>query len=457
MADDDAGILLSELRHVVADLQRVVGRPVSEVWVPTPTSVVLDLGRDSLLYVASWPLPRLHTVERRPGNPSTPYSFQGLLRARLHGVVERLAIVGDDRVVELVVSGRTLHMRLFGRGGGIWLLEDGAVVASSEGPAPPDLPALPPAPPQDRPPRFEPVDGSWDLGARAYLQALAAADGIARRRRAVRGHLTRELRKARQLVHHLQGDLARADDTDALRHRADCLAAALHTVPRGASEVEVPDLADPATTVRVALDPAQPASASLTRMYAKAGRLERAAEQILERLDAAERRVDTLAAARATVDDADPRALRELVRTWKVPEATGPRRAAAAVAPWWTWTGPHGEQVWAGRHDTGNHALTFRRARGRDWWLHVRERPGAHVVIPVDKGQAPPLELLLAAAQVALASSRVAEGDTVDVQYTRVADLKAVKGGRPGQVIVERERVLHVTRDDAVLAGWTRS
>ena len=234
---------------------------------------------------------------------------------------------------------------------------------------------------------------------------------------------------------------------------ADALAAALHTVPRGARAIDLPDLSDPDKTLHIELDPAKPASATMGRLYDKAGRLDRASSGILERLDTAERRAATLQADRASLDEADQAAITAILARWPVP-LPKPKQDTPA-APFRTWTGPQGQVVYVGRNDRGNHALVFRHSRGRDWWLHVRDRPGAHVVLPMPHtGMAPSLEQLLVGAQIALAASGAKPGEAYDVVYARVSDLRPIKSA-PGKVLVRDERVLHVRRE--ALEGWTIS
>jgi predicted ribosome quality control (RQC) complex YloA/Tae2 family protein len=456
MRDADVAIFPSELRHVVEDLQGLVGAPVRDAWVPTPTSVVLSVGR-RLLLIESWPVPRLHTLARRPPSPATPYSFQGLLRARLAGRVDALRVVGDDRVVELTVGDVVLHARLFGRGGGLWLLAGDRVLAASTGPAPDALPPLPAAPRRQAAPRFAPVqDEDWSDAAERFFTGLVTAREEASVRRRLAAHLGRLRAREERLAANLRDDLAAASRADAVRHQADCLAASLHVVRRGQAEVIVPDVAEPDATVTVRLDPAHPPGWNVARLYERARRLERGASQVRERLATAEAAIGALAAAQASALAGDLSTLRGLAARWSLPDEAPPR-AAGPSAPWATWRGPGGEVAWIGRSDTANHALVFRRARGRDWWVHVRDRPGAHVVLPSDRrGTAPPLELLLVAAQLALNAARVPAGERLDVQYARVADLRPVPGAGPGRVAVREERVLHVVSDPSRLDGWSR-
>ena len=78
------------------------------------------------------------------------------------------------------------------------------------------------------------------------------------------------------------------------------------------------------------------------------------------------------------------------------------------------------------------------------------------VILRARKGENIPLETLLALAQIVLIESRVAVGEAIDVQYTRVANLRPISPANPGRTAVTSERVLHVRRDDGALVGWSR-
>ena len=121
-----------------------------------------------------------------------------------------------------------------------------------------------------------------------------------------------------------------------------------------------------------------------------------------------------------------------------------------------TWTGPRGEEVLVGRDAKANRRLTFQIAKGADYWMHVRGAPGAHLILPMRRGQTPPLELLLAAGQIAAVHAGIPVGAKVDVQYTRVRDIRSIPGTE-AEVRVHNEKVLHITRDPADLAGWDRA
>jgi len=444
----------AELAAVVDDLQSLVGAAYHNVWQPARDRVVLGLSDGTnLLMVPRGPLARLHPVRRRPRNPARPFSFQGAGRARLRGPLRGIVKTPGERAVTFRFIGVELHLRLTGRSGGLWLLQDGVVVAAYDGPAPDELPELPPRPQLVQDIRFEPIEGSFARGADRYFSALERERRTRERRALVEKRLRRAISRADRLVENLERDLLRAEAAPDLRNQADLLAANLHAVPRGADHVVLEGY-DGEGPVRVELDPGKPATATLEQLYRRARRLDRVADRVLERLEEVEKALGEHRRALQTLDEATLEDLEALERTLP-PLPAGGRAPTITELPWHTWVGPDGERVLVGRNAAGNRKLTFQVAKGSDWWMHLRERPGAHLVLPMKRDQTPSLAHLLAAAQIALVHGKIAEGESVDVQYARVRDVRPIPG-ELARVRIADERVLRVTRDPAELVGWSR-
>jgi predicted ribosome quality control (RQC) complex YloA/Tae2 family protein len=442
-----------ELTQVIDTLQGLVGQASTGCWQPTRERFILGFSDGTLLLVVPrGPWARIHSVARRPKSPKNPFSFQGAIRARLLGPLTALRKHPDDRVVDLEFGDAVLHIRLTGRSGGMWLLDGDRVVAALDGPAA-QLPAASTAPAAKPAARFSPSDGeNWDLAARRFFEAAEARQRLTDRRTEAERALRAAIGRAVRLRDALHEDLNKASESPRLRRMADALAANLYRLRKGDVAV-VQDLEDPDVEHRIELDAHRPPSASLERLYAKAKRLDRTGDQVLERLDAVEAKIVDLASQLENLPTATDEALLDVLRRLPPPKA-----AAEEIErlPWQVWTGPSGEVILAGRDAESNRKLTFQRARGNDFWMHLRERPGAHLVIPADKDHPPPLPVLLAAAQIALVLANVAEGASAELQYTRVKYVKAIKGS-PGRVTLQDERVLHVRRDADLLSGWSRT
>ena len=86
-----------------------------------------------------------------------------------------------------------------------------------------------------------------------------------------------------------------------------------------------------------------------------------------------------------------------------------------------------GMTIHVGRNKDENLELTFKIARGNDLWLHVRGRPGAHAVIPIQPGKSASLETLLDAAHLVIYYSGGESWGKAEVDYTFKKYVKRIK------------------------------
>ena len=101
----------------------------------------------------------------------------------------------------------------------------------------------------------------------------------------------------------------------------------------------------------------------------------------------------------------------------------------ANLKPWpgKTFLSAEGYLIWVGRSKDENLQLTFKQARGNDIWMHLRGRPGAHVVIPLSAGKSAPLEALLDAAHLTIHYSGGSNWGKTEVDYTFKKYVKRIK------------------------------
>ena len=116
--------------------------------------------------------------------------------------------------------------------------------------------------------------------------------------------------------------------------------------------------------------------------------------------------------------------------------------------PYRAFFGVKGERIFLGRGGADNHQTTFRVARGNDHWFHVRDAPGAHVVVPLPaRGREPHPETLRDAAALAAHHSDLRGEAVVDVTHTRRKHVQPVKGGPAGRVRVANAKSMTVSDD----------
>ncbi|MDY2888473.1 MAG: NFACT family protein [Candidatus Caccosoma sp.] len=103
--------------------------------------------------------------------------------------------------------------------------------------------------------------------------------------------------------------------------------------------------------------------------------------------------------------------------------------------------------IYAGQNNLQNEYLTFKMAKKEYMFFHVKQGPGAHVVVAATKIND---ELMRLAANIAAYYSMYKNSSTVAVNYTLVKNIKKIPGGKPGKVIINNYKTTYVDPDYAL-------
>lgn len=289
------------------------------------------------------------------------------------------------------------------------------------------------------------------------LVADAAADALDAERAALERALRSAQKRLERRLDALAQDVQRAQQAEPLRTRANLLLSQQRRVKRGATNVSVIDYSlDPPSEVEITLDPARTLKEQIDGWFKQARRFERGAELARERTTATQQEIARLSQLRSQLPAADAGALAELARsarnlgvrrlalgTTKPSEKARPQRHTA----YRELRGYKQRIILVGKGAADNDVLTREHARPQDLWLHARGLAGAHVVVPLERNETCPQELLLDAAHLAAHFSDARGEPIVDVSYTPKRFVRKARGAPAGQVLLDREKVLTLHLD----------
>jgi predicted ribosome quality control (RQC) complex YloA/Tae2 family protein len=218
---------------------------------------------------------------------------------------------------------------------------------------------------------------------------------------------------------------------------ADLLKSSMGTTPdTAAREREVMDY-ETGEKVIVPGDPKLSLKQQVEKFYQQARRKQRRTSEAQNRIDLFSEtlsRLENIATELKALDPLNPdwKALEKQERPLGIQHQPTPSGASAPKRKGGSWLGKSFESkdlwsIWVGRNKDENLELTFKHARGNDLWLHVRGRPGSHVVIPVQPGKSVPLETLLDAANLVIYYSGGESWGKTEVDYTFKKHVKRIK------------------------------
>ncbi|MFS8664832.1 MAG: NFACT family protein, partial [Limnochordales bacterium] len=302
--------------------------------------------------------------------------------------------------------------------------------------------------------------------AAAYFNHRLATLGVQRQRQRLERLVAAARARLGRKVENLRQDLAGAARAEEYRLYGELLTAHLHRIPRGET-VTLPNYHAGDAPVTIPLDPALSPAENAQRYFKRYAKARAAQAAVQTQLDAAVAELAYLDQVAIHLEMADSlEALAELeaeleaagVASPAGPKAAGDGRPHRAARPGSDGGGKpleartrRGARVLIGRSNRQNDRLTLRTARPDDIWLHVKDLPGAHVILQV-QGE-PDEEDLRDAAQLAAYFSKARHSSSVAVDWTRARHVRKPKGARPGMVIYDHHKTIYVSPDEAAVSA----
>lgn len=319
-----------------------------------------------------------------------------------------------------------------------------------------ELAALPEAAPM----RTE-DEAAWVARGRELAETVATA-ALEEERRALSRALKTAAQKIERRAAAVRSDLERIRDAQGFAALAASFVAEAAKAPRGARSLTIVDWSTgEAREVTMELDPSKPARVQLEAKFARAKRMKQGAvlaEKRLADANAALAALDgisnELAAGAADVPALRARAKAAAGRDFALATATtsAARSREERRRPYRLFLGARDAKIFVGRGGADNDELTLRVSRPHDLWLHAKNKKGAHVIVPLDKGKTCPPDVLADAAHLAAHFSDARDEGVVEIEHAERRHVRKPRGSAPGFVVVEREKVLVLRVDRARLA-----
>ncbi|MFN8607614.1 MAG: NFACT family protein [Vulcanimicrobiota bacterium] len=262
------------------------------------------------------------------------------------------------------------------------------------------------------------------------LPALEAA-----RQRALQ-RLKKGVKKLEQRLVKLDEDKAKLDQAEVLQRQGELLLTYQHSLHRGDNQASLTDW-DGQTVHRIALDPTLPIKLQAQRLVKRAAKFRRSAPIIEARVLETRAEMARLAEAIFAAEQAE-----EIVDLDEIkpqphsrpekPKGSGPRRYTFEQF-----------SLLVGRSPRQNDELIRKHSARDDLWFHVKDSPGAHVLLKT-AGRSPDEQVVEAAAMLAARYSSRAKDSRVLVSFTSAQRVKKPAGAAPGFVVYSEELTLWV-------------
>ncbi len=245
-------------------------------------------------------------------------------------------------------------------------------------------------------------------------------------------------------IGYIKRDLTECKEADKYKLWGDLITSSLYMIKGKSASCEVVNYySDEMETVKIPLDIKLSASQNAAKYFKKYTKLKKAKEILTEQLRESANALDYLETVETAInlsenerDVAEIKA--ELTAAGYISKAKGandkkPPKKAEIVPLKFTTSGGH--LVLCGKTGAQNDYITTKLAKKSDWWFHVKNKPGSHVLMVCEEGEDPDASEFTEAAQIAAYYSSLRDGENVAVDYTLAKNVKKPGGSTPGHVV----------------------
>lgn len=298
----------------------------------------------------------------------------------------------------------------------------------------------------------------------AYFETRDKAQRVHQRASDVLRLLTNAETRIRKKLDIQHTELAECGNGVLYKKYADIITANIWRLSRGDSEAELEDYGSIGEDgmpekVKVKLDTRLSPAANAQVYYKKYSKAKNAEVELARQIKLGEAELayiytvfDALTRAETPTDIAEIRD--ELYRSGYASKMKAYTAHKAHAPSFMQFETPDGMKLLCGKNNVQNEYITHKLAQKWDYWFHVKQTAGSHVLL-VTEGKEPTDKDFTLAAETAAYYSR-AEGENIAVDYTLAKNVKKPAGGKPGLVIYHTNWTAYVTPDGERIAAMRK-
>lgn len=231
--------------------------------------------------------------------------------------------------------------------------------------------------------------------------------------------------------------LSDCEKAEEYRIKGELITANLYRIPKNSEGVILQNYYDDNKDIKIALDSTKTPSQNAQNYFRRYVKLKRTKETVLSMIEENKELLSYLkgisyfilsATAESDLKDIEENLVETGLIIRKQKDKKGQNKPSAPLKYVFEDT-----EIFVGRNNLQNEQLTFKSALKSDTWLHVKNYHGSHVIVRSGKELSP--ELLLFSAELAAFYSEAKSADKVEVDYTKIKNVRHSPAKRLGLVI----------------------
>lgn len=237
----------------------------------------------------------------------------------------------------------------------------------------------------------------------------------------------------------LNSILIEAKTKEKYKIQGDLLTSYIYMLKKGIKEITLLNFFSekPDDYITISLDENKSPSENIQKFYKKYNKLKKSEESALEQLEKNKEELEYLHSVLTNIKNCDTyqeidEIKKELIETGYLKSRGTMKNKKEKTSKPMHFISSEGIDIYVGKNNIQNDYLSLKFANKNHIWLHTKDIPGSHVILCSES----PSDLALEeAAIIAAYYSKGRDSSKIQVDYTKVRNLKKPNGAKPGMVI----------------------
>jgi predicted ribosome quality control (RQC) complex YloA/Tae2 family protein len=284
-----------------------------------------------------------------------------------------------------------------------------------------------------------------------YYKNIFEKDRLALKKKKINDHLNKE-------IDILEKQLLKIDDNiseqkaDIYLKNGEILKANLYRIKKGEKKVKVTDY-ETGSEIEIEVNPLISPSENVKRFFDKYKKMKEGRSKWQEQKKLAEEKLNNYEEIKSylegVIDLKEAENAENKIYSGKISRLLKKNASANSIGKQYALANNY--RAYVSRNAKEADEMLRKVASGNDYWFHIRDYAGSHIVVKEIKGNEITDEVKIEASTLALYFSKGRNSDEGDIYFTRVKYLHKGKGGAPGLVIPTQEKNVKVLFDKKVL------
>ncbi|MDD7766398.1 MULTISPECIES: Rqc2 family fibronectin-binding protein [Anaerococcus] len=274
------------------------------------------------------------------------------------------------------------------------------------------------------------------------------------RLRQIKNNLLRKINSQIKLVNKkieiLNKNLNKEKNMDSIRMKGDLLAANVNKLNKGYKEIILKDFYNNNKDIKISLDSRKNPWENVDSYYKRYKKIKNsidfAKDDLPKQKDLLEylNQVSDFVERSESISDLDD-IKEELIENKIIKNTSRNKKKTKAKSKPMQFKTVDNSNIYVGKNSRQNDYITLKLANKNDYFFHVRNAPGSHVILKTNLLNENDIKI---ASYLAASNSSQAKSNKVDVDYTEKKNVNKAKGAKLGMVYYENFKTITVNMDE---------